>query len=825
MHWNRIGLVGIVLATSCQSTPISPDDAGDAQWVMEAIPTLLGRPAKSTLEVQALTDIVTLKGRAHVADLLMQRPEFARYWALVLLEDMKLDRSGPDDVDRICMMQFDPAFPGVISAYDPSFEGPMTDARAANILSWIGPGTARVATNAQADNSFPELVEAAVQADRLDLAFAAHMPVLAATHYGENKTNLRIRFADRVINRDLDCIACHNGEYSTTDDSLQASRNLGGWDRTWPTSEVVLEGGLFDYVDGSGTAHSGVSGGATVRANMNELFGVEQWGGGDSIFGLRSACVARYTGQGYWALDVSTYPSTTAKFAGLDGNYSVLDLTDEFLATAQNLGTIAPFPYEHVHVRSAPPLPAPGTPTYSGVSCTSCHTDPDGVLAYDPGFAQIPDARILQVLTSDPPPQMAGANCMGAADPQGCAEQVLLSIRSVVPYEPKDEYDTPQKAFAMAVALQVVDHVVEEIGGSRLTLSHGFPRSVDAAEVQRELVHTLVNSGWSLRAVLSDIVLDDAFNRLPPGTSTNFGVADAYQLPQIAKPYEQLQPGSPADSDNYASLGDSVHRHSITHLTEKMHHALGWSSSWTPGDDSGPVYPAPSYLASLGRWESGVQPGFDDAVLPGLLNWEATMGTCTKPGASVRSPQMVVDPAFAQHAWAYDDHWTDWIDALVDTSIASGWTTYTAAAMLRERLLQDPTFLAGEDSGLAALASATGVGNIYTSASTLDPADFEQTLREYCGALVTSPQFLMGGISTSDASVALATGAALPPRPVFNQPAPVLPSIDPTEPQTFGDWCAEYGLMLNLDGTCTLEVLDTDPGGLTDPGSGGLDPL
>ena len=383
----------------------------------------------------------------------------------------------------------------------------------------------------------------------------------------------------------------------------------------------------------------------------------------------------------------------------------------------------------------------------------------------------------------------------------------------------------------MSVAFQVVDHIVEEVGGSRLMLAHGYARNQAAAELQRELAYELVNHGWSLRHVLQRIVTARQYNRLPPGASTDFAGIDAYVLQPVARPFDQQKPDDPgdpnADTDirqDAASLGESVHRLSVVQLTEKVHHALGWPSSWTPGADVDPlvagtldVFPQPSMLDGLGRYASDREPGWKEPVLPTLAAWETAMGTCEKPHRAVLDPQIHLqsapsNPVYAGR-WGYYE-WTDYVDVLVDQAVHQQLPVSTTAALLRERLLQSPVMSHDEQLAFDDLATTLGVLSTQpvspAQASTLDTV-----LREYCGALVTSPQFVLGGISTDDAQAALAAASQLPARPAFQTPTPVADGAPMEEPRGYAEWCEDYDYAPNPDGRCGHRVAVQHPGELT----------
>jgi hypothetical protein len=820
--------------TACAVTPPPVDDAGDAAWVMAAVPTLLGRPAKSTLELEALTDLTVTHGREHVARLLMGRPEFDRYWAMVLLESMRLDSQGWYGLDPNCLYPQDSQY-----RYPADFHAGMDTQTAIPILQRVSATTVRTPTDVgaplpsvpAADATFTKLLEAAVHGDRLDLAYGAFLPILAAAgDDADNLGNLREQWNDKLLDRRIECLSCHSGTWSVTDDALLANQTAGGWDRTFLPGGAMIEGALFDW-DDNGTRRDGSRGGWRVAVNQSALFDKAQWGPTQQgVFGLDPRCFTRPTAGHQW-LDVtrdhtnSPVSQVDAHFAGLDGAVTVIDLTEAFLTAA---------PDAHLAATATRPYVPPGPPQtfdplfYPISGCTSCHQSP-----LDPGFAHIPDDRIRAVLKGDGPPEMDLYDCtvIFPGNLDACADGMLRQIRAQVPYQPPVEYTERDRAFALAVAWNIVEDVVHEVGGIGLSLSHGHPRTDMAAFVQHELAVTLTSSGWSLREVLVQILLSEGFNRNAPAESTQ-----EYVLPQLAKPFARLQPGSSPDpKDNAASMGDAVHRQSITRLTEKLHHALGWPTLWTRGNDlpnSTPdaIYPSPSMLRALGRYDSLNTPGWDDPILPGLLEWEHQVGTCDKPIFGIPAPDMDQTPISIP--FVYGDYggieWTrDWIDHLVADAVANSWTVEDTMRLLKERLLNDPTLPEAEKAALHSLFTGhispglvipgedDWIGEMLASDA---GAPLEGALRDYCGALITSPQFVLGGVSAVEASDALVAGASLPARPAFERPGPLRGSDDPMEPRTFLEWCQDYGYQPNAGGVCALPwypTIDPHPGDLT----------
>jgi hypothetical protein len=112
------------------------------------------------------------------------------------------------------------------------------------------------------------------------------------------------------------------------------------------------------------------------------------------------------------------------------------------------------------------------------------------------------------------------------------------------------------------------------------------------------------------------------------------------------------------------------------------------------------------------------EPGFRGLDFQARLVWEAHLAQCARP------------------AWVASDY----IDKLVAAGAAD--TTATAAdvvAALKDRLIGEPAIAAGvEHDALAAM-----VGTLEGPASAVTAAQ----ARQLCGALVSSPQFLMQGMA------------------------------------------------------------------------------
>ena len=96
----RAALAGSLLASCTWLAPAN--DAGDVAFVVDVIPTLLGRKAHNPAEIQALVDLAALEGREAVVDLLLEQPEYVDYWSEVLIDALRVDRTGTPAQDPAC---------------------------------------------------------------------------------------------------------------------------------------------------------------------------------------------------------------------------------------------------------------------------------------------------------------------------------------------------------------------------------------------------------------------------------------------------------------------------------------------------------------------------------------------------------------------------------------------------------------------------------------------------------------------------------------------------------------------------------------------------
>jgi hypothetical protein len=228
---------------------------------------------------------------------------------------------------------------------------------------------------------------------------------------------------------------------------------------------------------------------------------------------------------------------------------------------------------------------------------------------------------------------------------------------------------------------------------------------------------------------------------------------------------------------NANSEADHVHRYSISNLLLSVHHAL--APKLGREDVAGvEAYPSLQLRRRVGDYTSVRSEGQDAVLLDHLLGWEAEVASCRKPYV-VRARD--VDPgATDPNALLGRSQWQDWIDVLLTDLTANGGDLEQGLRAIKERLVNDPTM-----NGTEMTAIAQWLGR-------LDHAPTEDALRDYCGVLLKSPQFLMQGLD------------ALDPLPM---PSPEDPDSVCLEGEdcTYDDFCAHYaesGAMADLDVFC-----------------------
>jgi hypothetical protein len=276
----------------------------------------------------------------------------------------------------------------------------------------------------------------------------------------------------------------------------------------------------------------------------------------------------------------------------------------------------------------------------------------------------------------------------------------------------------PDEAFAYLTATNIVEQVWREVMGTPLTIANYFPRNAAARDQLLSLAEGFVSSGFSNRALIFQILQSPYFNLLAPDAGCG---PRPYAMPRIFDPWTSAE-ADPARRGN--SLADGVVPLSSRTTARAAYAALGWPldglTSFPDRDsDEG------NFQSAIGVFLKNGEPGFRGFDFQARLGWEQRMGACQKPGNVA----------------------TDAIDEIASNlGHNEGAQVRDLVVALKDRLVGEPDVdPADEQPALEAMLGAP----LDAPAAALGP-DPTPALRRVCGALVASPQFLMGGIVPPD---------------------------------------------------------------------------
>lgn len=200
--------------------PILPTDcdAGDAAWVARAMPLLWGRKPHGAAEVEMWAKMAAEHGRETTIRAMALDFEFYINWFDWLTDALYVARSGDKEYSN-CFAEFD------LETHD----GTLTD-----FIRRTEPADDEFGPNfTMADVLYDALV-----ADDLSVVYRTHLfarmnrPTQGANVSAEEiEYNRRVNFGElfyrTYLGRNLNCMLCHNSEFSTTDSSDP------DYDRTW----------------------------------------------------------------------------------------------------------------------------------------------------------------------------------------------------------------------------------------------------------------------------------------------------------------------------------------------------------------------------------------------------------------------------------------------------------------------------------------------------------------------------------------------------------------------------------------------------------------
>lgn len=276
----------------------------------------------------------------------------------------------------------------------------------------------------------------------------------------------------------------------------------------------------------------------------------------------------------------------------------------------------------------------------------------------------------------------------------------------------------PDKAFAYLTTMVIVEKVWQQIVGTPLTIPTRYPRNAAARDQLSHLVNTFVASGFSNQKLIEAILASPYANMAAP----NDGCGDsAYAAPAIFDPWVTAET-TPEMRKN--SIGDSI----VSLTARTAANAAYAALKWTPGNP----YPGNANQAErvfqneTGFFLKNAEPGFRGFDFQARLGWENRFGACVKTAVTTAP---------------------DFIDELTASVNAAGVATVGDLVLaLKDRMLGRPSFSDLEKPALEALLGA----DLSADASTL--TDANASLRQVCGVFASTPQFMLLGLPTPDAT-------------------------------------------------------------------------
>jgi hypothetical protein len=208
--------------TVVQHLAESPCDAGDEVWVQRTLPLLWGRQAHGAAEVRLWAEVARHYGRDEAVRAMARSDAYLDTWSTWMMDDLGVDRDGYRRA-RDC------------------FDDTLLDSHDGSLAEWM--------RTAPADQAHPvrftmlDLLHDALVADDVSGVYRAWMlgrmsrpPVPCPNASDEdNERDARRDFGETFfatwLGTDLECLACHNHEWSVTDHPdpwLDASWPLDG---------------------------------------------------------------------------------------------------------------------------------------------------------------------------------------------------------------------------------------------------------------------------------------------------------------------------------------------------------------------------------------------------------------------------------------------------------------------------------------------------------------------------------------------------------------------------------------------------------------------
>ena len=788
------------------------DDAGDASFVRQSVPVVLGRKVRGYDELQLFVGLVQATDRARFLRMLTNSSspyytEYIEHWSNFFVDKLRVHRETERDLK---------------GCFTPLRSGTPNSNLAACIASNAPGVSCRGSGTAASDFSMGDVLRSAIAADNLEPAYRAYLfPMVNTPSDGADATPLNRRdsvgetFAHVFLHRNLGCLGCHTTPHSVSGE-IDINNQPSFWNRHHPVPGAFE---LAIYGANSGRDHHEVH--APFRpprdlggAGSQQPWQMQRCGSFPARTAIPTDTAVNLNGTTFDAFLTRNLGRQSSVWDVEDTMRTGTGLLRTFgLRRNRLLASVAPSCTDHcVGVTSPPATPAPPAAVRTLIAgcAAGCHGAGNGTGLELHDVAPTPPSDWLARVVSEPAhsgrcaafpylvvpgqPAQSCLNHLVATDqmpPGGATQQQKDDVRNWIASLPagagcdvgEPSVCTPAAndnpaAFAYLTAMNIVDQVWEEAMGNPLTIANYFPRNPFSRDILQNLTETVfLPSGWSLRELLVKTLTSDQFNRRAADTTI---LGSAYVQQPIAKPFEVNDPryppesppgwtpGSPQplpdllhlirhmrDEDGRSrhrnAVGDSVYRYSTHNLLRSTHRALGWPN--VNHVNGGGSYPSDSLRKAMGQFFQDAEPGFRGVGFQALLRWEQEHGLCANKNGAGR----------------------DWIsEVLARLQSQRGGVSYSRgdmAVLLRDWLIADGTLAAtvpvGQASDERALLAAV-YGDLAQPVDVSTPAaraTLGGQMRAHCGALLMSPQFLLAGIAPETVGPKPALRVCLPGEP------------------------------------------------------------
>lgn len=226
-----LGVASVLVAPACEETDRAADldgdiaprsgpaasDAGDASFVRQAVPVMLGRKVRGHAELDFMLDVVAQTSRTQLLRALADHDESHDHWTEFYVDRLRVARTG----DK-----------AMTSCYGPAIRGD-DDGALARIVETRDAASGPIA--GVGAYNMTDLARSAIEADDVSTMYRAHLfPLVTHNIVGANEVDevmLRAEantlFTTAYHNRQYDCVGCHG--------SLVSLSGAGsGWNRMYP---------------------------------------------------------------------------------------------------------------------------------------------------------------------------------------------------------------------------------------------------------------------------------------------------------------------------------------------------------------------------------------------------------------------------------------------------------------------------------------------------------------------------------------------------------------------------------------------------------------